>query len=78
MVRVFIGDRFVDDKGDDVTSALVKEGASASGVAWPVKVMHAKCHRYLDTDIIEQDGPEEVEFVAKNFLELDCHQDDKL
>lgn len=73
----FIGDRFVDANGKDVTEALVRQGEVAD-VAWPVTVMHAPCHRYLDTDIVEQDGPEEVEFVAKSFGELDAHQLEKL
>ena len=73
----FIGDRFVDANGIDVTEALVRQGEGAD-VAWPVTVMHAQCHRYLDTDIIEQDGPEEIEFVANSFGELKAHQFDKL
>lgn len=77
MVWIFNGDRFVDSNGTDVTNSLVRKGKDAE-VAWPVKVMHAPCHRYLDTDIIEQDGPEEVEFVAENFEELDAHQFEKL
>lgn len=73
---LFIGDRFVADNGEDVTQLLYREEEKAE-VAWPVKVMHAPCHRYLDTEIIEQDGPEHLEFVANNYDELVSHQFDK-
>ena len=72
----FMGDRFVDASGKDVTAELVYHSRKAK-VAWPVTVMHAKCHRYLDTDIIERDGPEKAEFVANDYDALYAHQADK-
>ena len=76
-LRLFNGDRFVGADGLDVTALLYYKGEKAA-VAWPVTVMHAPTHRYLDTEIIEQDGPEHIDFVAQDYAALVRHQFKKL
>ena len=70
---VFLGDKFVDAKGRDVTNDV-----ESKSVVWPVRVYHAPAKWVsVEFEICETTGPYKLVFEAPNCKELHDYQNSK-
>lgn len=69
----FLGDKFVDAEGRDVTNSIKSET-----VVWPVRVYHAPARRVsVEFEICETTGPYKLVHEAPDYGELCVYQNSR-